>query len=151
MKRLAITAALCVLTGVPASAVEVWQGDLFISAATTQCASAGFAKDDFFRAVYRPANISDNGAAARLTLLTPRAAARIAATEGDFVRNGDYSGKFFSSRAGLLEWDSTILTENIGAVTETSPRVDVLLGMRNFTGVVGCSVTVRGTLTHRPD
>ena len=132
MKRFAIAAVLLASIALPVSATEVWQGDLFITAATSQCAVANFDVGNFFRAVYHPPTIGGNDPDARLSLIGARNAARISRDNGAFVANGPYHGNFLSSHAGLNAWDSTLGAVSITAVTATSPRADIRLGVKNF-------------------
>jgi hypothetical protein len=151
MKHSVITALLLASAIVPAAAKEVWQGDLFITVATPACADIGFANRDFLRAVYRPRNITDNGANTSLLLIGARNAARITVTNNTFATNRPFSGKFFTSRAGEDDWNATLGPTAVTAVNANTPSVTIKTQIKNFDATAGCNVSLEGTLTHRPD
>ena len=83
MKRFLIAAAavttIAAATASPAFAVQVWQGDMFLTDANAACKAKGFTVDDFFRGVYRPAGVADNGANSFLSLTGSRNSQRFSA------------------------------------------------------------------------
>jgi hypothetical protein len=66
MKRALASAALLALFASPAAALTLWQGDVFVTAISetnpgTSCKKVNVAIGDFFRSVFRPKGLTDNG------------------------------------------------------------------------------------------
>jgi hypothetical protein len=89
MKRLVLASALLAGTISTVSAVEVWQGDMFITAASAGCAATPHGVGSFYRSVYRPNGVEDNGNFEAISFVTPRAVFRVA-VNGSFPAAGSY-------------------------------------------------------------
>lgn len=138
-------------TALPAFATEVWQGDMFITAASTACAADGWTINDYMRAVYRPANLVDNGIDSKLSLIGPRNAQRYLVANAAFAGSGTYQGVMITSRANLQSWTSTFSSATVMPTpTATTQTVVVKATINNFGDVIGCKVTLRGSLGRRP-
>jgi hypothetical protein len=153
MKRLVMATWLAGILVSPAAAVEVWQGDLFVTAATAACAQAGVGVNDFFRAVYRPRNVEDNGQDTRLSLFASRSAHRIVVGNGALAGTGNYTGLQLASTTGVETYNGVFAG---AAVTPASPTpntqtVVVRVTLRTFTGEAGCNATLQGSLGNRPN
>ena len=66
MKRVLASFALLALFASPAAALTLWQGDMFVTAISetnpgTSCKKVNVAVGDFFRSVFRPKGLTDNG------------------------------------------------------------------------------------------
>jgi hypothetical protein len=152
MKRLVTTAALLAGLVSSASAVEVWQGDLFITTANATCRENGVNVNDFVRAVYRPANVSDNGPDARLSLVGTRNAQRYSFTGVLVDGGGSYNGQIISSTANYGTWSDTYQGAKVRPVTPavTTPTVTFKIVIKQYATFAGCNVTLSGSLGHRP-
>lgn len=155
MKRLALAAMLTTGTIPSASATEVWQGDLFITAANATCVNSGFSVNDFFRSVYRPNGLEDNGPDARLTLISARVAQRYSVTgalsAGKKLKA--YSGQIIYSTAGFASWDGTYKLATVTPATPTvnTATVTIAVTFNDFASFVGCTATLKGSLGNRPN
>jgi hypothetical protein len=86
-----------------------------------------------------------------MSLIGSRNAARITSKNKPFAVNGHYDGLVISSRAGTETWSSTFGPVTITAVTAASPTASVKLALKNYDGAAGCTITLQGSLTRRPD
>lgn len=153
MKRflIATAAVTAIATTSPALATQVWQGDLFLTKITNACKDSGFALDDFFRSVYRPAGVEDNGANSFLSLTGSRNMQRFVVAGGALSGNGNYSGTFLTSSAGILTWTNTFSSAKVKpAPTLTTPSITVSVKITRFGDIDGCNVTLEGALGLRP-
>src|SRR5688572_22223940 len=110
MKRLAIAASVLACATLPASAIETWQGDLFVTAATAACngpGTPGITVNDFFRAVFRPRNLEDNGVDTRLALFSTRNAHRVFIENAPLSGAGNYNGVFIGGTGGFTSYAAT--------------------------------------------
>jgi hypothetical protein len=153
MKRLAIATVLLAGTAFPASAVEVWQGDMFITAASAACVAEGYTVNDFFRAVYRPRNVEDNGIDTRLSLISARNAHRFLVENAPLTGAGNYHGNKIGSTAAFSSWDSTF---SAASVTPPLPTVNtqtvvIKVTFKDFADFPGCTATLQGSLGNRPN
>jgi hypothetical protein len=155
MKRLAITAALCALTGVPASAFETWQGDLFVTTATSQCTtvqgSPNVTVNDFFRAVFRPAGVSDNGPDSKLALYHPRNAHHIEIDNKALTGSGNFAGRWITGGGNFVSYAGTYVAASATPAPAIGVETVVVhVQVRKFGNTVGCNVTLHGSLGNRP-
>ena len=151
MKRLVTAAMLLAGTGLPAFATEVWQGDMFITAATTACAADGITANDFLRAVYRPRNLADNGVDTKLSLIGSRNAQRYFVANAPLTGTGNYEGILITSRANFQSWTGTFSGATVTPTpTATTQTIVVKVTFKNYGDIVGCTATLKGSLGHRP-
>jgi hypothetical protein len=154
MRKAIFIGAMGLLLGATAypAAAEVWQGDSFILARTVECKASNWAIGDFFRTVYRPANVGTNDASARLTLIGPRTAQRYFVNPGELVGSGNYTGTFITSMAGFVSWAGTFSSARTKPdPTPTTPTLNLLVKLQTFSGLDGCNVTLQGSLNLRPE
>jgi hypothetical protein len=156
MKRFLIAAAavttIAAATASPAFAVQVWQGDMFLTDANAACKAKGFTVDDFFRGVYRPAGVADNGANSFLSLTGSRNSQRFSVAGGTLSGSGTYNGTFITSTAGFLSWSDSFSGAKVKpAPTLTTPSITITVKIKTFGDVAGCNVTLQGALGIRPD
>jgi hypothetical protein len=140
--------ALLLSAGSAQSAFIGWQGDLFVTAANAGCASTGFSKGDFFRAVYLPRNLGTNGPDTRLSFIGSRHAQRYIKANAAYG-NGIWHGTTITGlSAGLLNYNSNMVGAAAApAVPAATTQTVVLRGtLTNFFGTVGCTVSFSGSL-----
>jgi hypothetical protein len=152
MKHLAIT-ALLLAAPFPALAIETWQGDLFVTAATASCSSAGTSVNDFFRAVFRPRNLEDNGQDTRLSLIASRSAQRYFFQSRALIGAGPYQGDTITGTAAVDSWNGTFAAASIAPQQPlvTTPTVVVKVTLNTFANTANCTVTLQGSLGNRPN
>ena len=160
MKRLSIAgiAGLLLIAAAPsASAIEVWQGDLFITTANNSCVNAGWTVNRFFDAVLRPNDLEDNGTNTLLALFQERYAARYVVA-GALAGNGTYNARHITSTAGGGGgpsgglWSANFSVASLKPVPAVGrPSVKVRVRFTRFADTAGCTVTLQGTLGLRPN
>ena len=155
MKRLlkaGIAGVLLAAATSSASAIEVWQGNLFITAANAACAG-NWSANQFFTAVYRPAGLSDNGPSTMLALFGQRTAMSYV-VDGALSGNGTYTGRRLLSSAGFFFWENgtysqaTVTPASVSKITKT---VVIRVKLATFANTGNCTVTLQGSLGKRPD
>lgn len=126
---------------------------MFVTAANAACAAENHSVGEFFRAVYRPRNVEDNGVDTRLMLLSPRTAQRYVRTNAPFVSGASYAGSRFTSAAGFESFNGVLSAVSVvpALPTVATFTVTVRLTVSNFAGLPGCTATIAGSLTNRPD
>ena len=151
MKRLAISAVLLASVSASASAQELWQGDVFVTAANATCGQIGISENDFFRAVFRPRDVGANDADTRLALFGPRNAYRVIINNGALSGSGQYDGQAIFGTAGFASWTGNfaIATTTPASPTPTTKTVAIRVQLRSF-GDVACTMTIAGSLSNRP-
>jgi hypothetical protein len=150
MRRLAkagVAGILLAAATTSASAIEVWQGNLFITVANPACAG-NWTANQFFTAVYRPAGLSDNGPNTLLALFGQRTAMSYA-VEGALSGNGTYTGRRFLSSAFFTFWENGTYSQ--ATVTKIAKTVLVKVRLKKFGNSGDCTVTLQGSLGKRPD
>jgi hypothetical protein len=152
MKRLASVCLLLGATSFPAFGLEVWQGDMFVTAASPRCARNGVSVNDFFRAVFRPRGLENNGADTRLSLFGTRSAHRYLFRNRALAGDGQYQGDFISPQAVVASWNGEFSDASVEppSPTGSTPTVVVKLRLRDF-GDFGCTLTLEGSLGNRPN
>jgi hypothetical protein len=151
VKRLVLAATVLAATASSAFAIEVWQGDLFITALSDTCTANSFSVDDFFRAVLRPAGVEDNGTDTALLLVGTRSAQRAVIADGALTGNGDYNGVFFGSQGNARSWTSQFSGAKLKPLPSTKAKpVTITVDLATFAGLTGCDLTLQGTLGVRP-
>jgi hypothetical protein len=152
MKRLMLASMLLAGTISTASAVEVWQGDLFATAATTECAAVSWSVNEFARAIFRPANVTDNGPNSVLVVLGGRSAQRYSVT-GNLAGNGSYSATAIGSSTNIFSWNGAFSQASVKPAAPTATTVTLVVKARlaNFFNVANCTLTLQGSLGKRPD
>lgn len=152
MKFLVSAATLsAVLFSSPAFAVQTWQGDIYITAVTTACESVGIRSNTFYRAVYRPKNIEDNGSVSRLAFFSSTNSHIY--TFSNVSASGRYSGVVISSFPKILRYSGPFESASFGPPTfsATTQTLILKLTLKNFVGAVGCNVTLRAGLGNSSD
>jgi hypothetical protein len=154
MNRIALAGMLLAATISSASALE-WQGDLFITKSNAACRNEGFEVNQFFRSVLQPAGAAlGNDTNTRLSLIGQRNAQRIFLQNDVLDGSGPYNGTFITSRAGFASWtDGTFSGAKLKPATlaTSTPSIIVKVTINKFANIVGCSLTLEGTLGQRPD
>lgn len=155
MKRAGIAVLLLASATLPASAVETWQGDLFVTAATNACdgqGGPGINTNDFFRAAFRPRGVDGNGPDTRLALFAPRNAHHIAIVGKRLTGAGNYTAHAITGAGGGGEYAGTYGQGSTKppAPTPNTPAVAVKVKLNRFADKPGCSVTLQGVLGNRP-
>jgi hypothetical protein len=156
MKRVFSAALLWAVIIYPAVAAQVvWQGDLFIKEMHGEaCVSGDFQTGQYasyFRAVFKPANLGDNGPNTKLSIVTPRSALQYqwnAASFGPATVTGTQIG----GTANVVTSTATFLVANLSpaAPTEDTQTVVIRAKIQDFFGNAGCTVRLIGSLGNRP-
>jgi hypothetical protein len=137
-----------------ASAVEVWQGHLFITTASNGCNASNWAVNQFFNAVLRPNDLEDNGPFTLLALFRDRYAARYR-FGGALAGNGTYDGRHITSTATVGSTGSFSGNYSKGSVKPVpavgKPSLKVRVKLTGFGDNANCAVTLEGTLGLRPN
>ena len=135
-----------------ASAIEVWQGNLFITAANNACNGTPWTVNTFFTAVYRPSGLSNNGGSTRLALFLTRYAATYAVS-GALSGNGQYQATRITPAASVFDWSGTYAKASVkpASPTATTKTVVVKVQLAKFGNTGKCKVTLQGSLGKRPD
>jgi hypothetical protein len=146
---------LLVASASSASAIQVWQGHLFITAASKDCVDAGWTVNRFFNAVLRPYDIEDNGPNTLLALFQDRYAASYSFA-GSLSGNRIYSARHITSTAGgggpSGPWSGWYSRGRVRPVpTESRPYLTVRVVVSDFAHTAGCNVKLEGTLGLRPN
>jgi hypothetical protein len=151
MKKFLVGAGMLLGAVAPASAVEVWQGDLFLTVVGGAC-KPNWGVNDFVRAVFRPANLSDNGPDSRLALFSTRVVQRYTVAGGPF-KSGSFAATGIFSSTNMPNWTGTLSQVNVKPATQTAstPSVTIKARISNFSDIDGCIVTLEGVLGKRPD
>jgi hypothetical protein len=165
-RALAVLALLaCGAGGVEAAPTHItWQGTLWLTNVTRACGNNGWAVNDYFESVFRPYLGSDGNASADgLTIVTHRAAFLMTPATGMSLNAAtNYSGLQVGGRAFGGAWvgggGSLNLTITSGDINfnGASEAVYFISGtIKNFDNVnnsnPGCTLTVKGAYTKRPD
>jgi hypothetical protein len=153
MKRLAITAVLLAAASSPALAVQTWQGDIYITAVTAACESVGIKSNTFYRAVYRPKNIEDNGSVSKLAFFSSINAHSYTFSNVSSSGTGRYTGVVINSWPKVLRYSGTFENTSFTPTTfsATTQTLVVRLTLKNFVNTPGCSVTLRAGLGNSSD
>ena len=160
-KFIAISGAALLLgaaaAGPAAAAVQVFQGQVFVTAVNAPCtaASAVAVGDHYlglFRSVLNPSFPLIGGG---FSLHGQRSAAVYQLPAGIALPGGAQSKTVpvtgVSSRVGIFAFTSTY-TLNIApaAIVATTPYVTITGTLTNFFDTAGCTVSIRGAFTVRP-
>ncbi len=149
--QLAAVAAFTALATLPANALTTWQGDVFLKTATGPCEAQGITADTFYRGIYRPANIDDNGTSMELAFIGTRGAFHFEKT-GAFA-NGSWTSAAISARAHLFSYTATVTAAKSAPASPTMTTQAITLSgkIANYFGAAGCTVTFIGTFGLRPE
>jgi hypothetical protein len=159
MRTLAILIGAILAIGVSAASKaqvppSVWQGSVFVTSVTPTCTDTDVtAVGNFYTAVYRP-NIPaspPNQANEALTLVTPRSAFLLAATDKTLRGKAKADGVEIGSRAIVSEMATTVVLKITPAtITKSTPVVQISGTINNLFNETGCNVGVVGALGLRP-
>lgn len=151
MKRFTMAAMMLCGTICSASADTVWQGDLFIIVSNATCAANNLPVGAFFRAVFKPANIDDNGTDTKLSLIGSRNAQRYLLA-GKAFGNGTFSGTGIGTTADHFTWNSVFTAASAApAPTINTQAVTLKATIATFDDIAGCTLTIHGSLGKRPN
>jgi hypothetical protein len=150
--KIGVAAILLAATTSSASAIEVWQGHLFITGTNPACENADWKVNDYFNAVYRPAGLSDNGTSTLLALFKPRTAMTYAVS-GALSGNGTYTATRIAPAGNAFEWNATYSNAVVGpgSVTDTTKTVVIRVRLTKFANSGNCALMLQGSLGKRPD
>ncbi len=164
MKRTLIVAALLPCLASSASAMALWQGDLFITAVNNAaaCKAVGLNVGDFARGVFRARGVSDNGGTDLLSWHFGRSSGQLMPSAPTATTlNGAtkatiriiYGSAGYQQFAGAQA--STIAATVTNPVTAGTAVVDITLTItnaysKNPSTPSGCIATFKGSLAKRP-
>ena len=136
-----------------ATAGTLWQGDLFVTTATSACYTKGTNAGDFSQAVYSPlGKVGNGGAQDQLAIFFPRGSALLVvpASGGTLNKATTVNVTTINSNAtgGTATWSVTGLT--VSQPVQAGVPVKISFGVSNFLSVSGCNVSLSGTLAPKP-
>ncbi len=140
--------------GAATSSGTVWQGDLFIQTATSQCNAQGTIAGDFAQAVYAPMGAPGNNPSQdQLAIFLPRGSAFlfVPSLGGPLNKASNVNITTISSTATSGSSSGqpvTALKVSASVVSGFHVRT-ISFGLSNFLGISGCNVTISGTLYQR--
>lgn len=149
----AAAAAILATSSVVANAGALWQGDLFVTSATTACNSKGTNAGDFSQAVYSPLGDAGNGGTQdRLAIFFPRGTAfLVVPASGGTLNNAtkvNVTAIHSNATGGSATWSVSGLA--VSQPVQAGVPVKISFGLSNFLGVSGCNVSLSGTLAPKP-
>jgi hypothetical protein len=163
MKGLLAASAIAIsvlVTPAGATTLAVWEGFVYVKTATSACTDqtgpGGGFNTGFFasalHAVFKPAGVVDNGPDSKLLLITNRSALHHI-WAGKPFGVGNIPGTGFGGTANIFTWNSKFTSATISPPAPTASTQTVVLNAKiaTFFGVAGCTVTVSGSLSHRPN
>jgi hypothetical protein len=133
--------------------VQTWQGDLFITAVTPACERNGIRTNTYYRAVFRPRNIENNGPDTSISFFASANGHNyVFKNNGLASGKGPYSGLVITSLPTVISWSGTFSDASTkpAVFSATTPAVFVKIKMKNFPGVAGCDATFEGSFGNRP-
>lgn len=160
MTRSHLGAALAALAcgATPASAVVLWQGDGNVTAATAACAPGVAERRDIgvgtiLRTLYRPADLSNNGADARFSFVHDGQALYAVFLPGGALPNGNYAS-FGVRHNGVLIANASgayrAFSVSPATVTASTTFVEVTGRLTNFLDIAGCTISFRAAYAPKP-
>jgi hypothetical protein len=157
MKRLLFVVCLLASSaGSSLAAQVVWEGELYLETVTPACATGDFRTGFFsshFHAVFRPANLGDNGPDTFLSLITPRSAFQYTFPGQDFG-NGTFSATGIGGTAKVFTWNTSKFTLASVKPAQLAPNTQTIVlkaKITNFLSNAACTVTVIAGLGLRPN
>jgi hypothetical protein len=155
MIKLALTAAFLMSAMISGAAAEsLWEGTTTITKKSGGCSSSSFVQLRDYRSVLRPRISTSDDFKSSLTLLLDYAAARIARPgNNDFQWNGsgDYDAQFIGGRANFTTFGGTFKFKTTPKVISSATDIVKLTGtVQNFLAG-GCTITVKGEYTFKPE
>ena len=144
---LAITAA--------ANAETVWQGDIFVTSATSACASVGVSVGDDRQAIFAPGTLPGNGSSDQIAIFRPRGSATLLVRLSGTLDKAT-SFQYYAINHSATQAQGTY--QNQGPFAVTPPKISatnmpsvvtVTYSWKN-NGVTNCNMTLTGNLTRRP-
>lgn len=161
MKRFLLSAAALICLASPASAITVWQGDLFVTATVggAACTAVNMNVGNFARGVFRPKGLGDNGTSDLLSWHFSASSGQIA-TAPNVALDGATSAtvRIIYGSAGFNQFnnwaisgaDVTPPAPGAGTATVTVQVTVQDIYSKKPTQLSGCDVTFRGTLAKKP-
>lgn len=154
MRSILATTAIVLTMTAAADASTLWEGDLFIAAANTACATVGVSAGDFWQAVFAPKNLTGNSKTSdQFAVFRPRgSAAQITPNTGTLNGSTVVTMTVIENAAVKTNKDVTFspaIKVVPATITATTPSVEVTMAVTGLDGV-GCNVTFHGILAHRP-
>ena len=160
MKRTLLAAMTLACIASPASAITVWQGDLFVTAVVggAACTAVNMAKGNYARGIFRPKNVADNGTSDLLSWHFAGSSGQVVPTGGSL--NGATKGivRIIYGSAGFNQFNNWTLSGadvTPDAPTAANQTVDIQVTIqdiysKNPTTPSNCDVTFKGTLAKKP-
>jgi len=140
-----------------ASALETWQGHLFVIATSGTCdndpTGIPITKNQFFTAIFRPRNLEDNGPDTYLSLVSQRGANSYKFANKALTGSGSVSYTGVSTKGHTYTLTTTYSGASVApaAPTVNTQTVVVTITIANVTGYNGCTATLKGSLGNRPN
>jgi hypothetical protein len=162
MKRVLASFALLALFASPAAALTLWQGDMFVTAISetnpgTSCKKVNVAVGDFFRSVFRPKGLTDNGNNDLLSFVGSDSAVQLVpTTPAGGTLNGATAGavRTIYGSAGFRQFTNVAFsgtTVTPAAPLADTPTVAIEITIKNVFSLSpatpsGCDATYAGSL-----
>ena len=152
-----LIASACLLLGFvagPANAAPSFEGRVFVTAVSSQCAGIMFVGNSF-TSVFRPKILAADPAEG-LSIVYPSAASVLItkAANGRLVNSPavltNFQGTLVGNNAMPSTWTSTATLLKVPAsVTAATPAVTIT-GTINHFNAFGCTITIRGAFARKP-
>jgi hypothetical protein len=152
MKYTLTTAALVLAMTAAADAATLWQGDMFISTATSACSSVGTNAGDFVQAVFAPKKLQGNSTTSdQFAIFRPRgSAAQIVPKSGTLNGATTFTLTVIENAAvHTISETTSPITVSPATITATTPTVTITWAQAGW-DTTGCNVTLQGILARRP-
>ena len=152
---LCATAIVFAMTGAENAAnagnSTVWQGEIFVTTATSQCASGGIIVGDSYRTILAPKNLPGNTTSDQLAVFFPRATSLIVPKSGTLNGATSVTTTVILPNASLWTESPTGQSYAVSptTITKTTPSVTISATISHF-WLDGCSVKLSGNLPLRP-
>jgi hypothetical protein len=141
--------ALTLATLVGAAGAEArtnWQGQaMTIAAPGPVCAAEGEVVGAHFLATFSPANIDDNGPDTDLTFYGSRNAFSLTIPNGNLEDGSRFKAVYITTRGrAITDLRGKILKAKVSPANfdETTPYLNVRVEIKNWSSIVGCTVTL---------
>jgi hypothetical protein len=150
-KILVAAAALLGATTGAAKAELVWDGELIVKTVTAACGTS-WAPADFAAAVFRPANIDDNGVDSYFSFLQRDRALSLKIVGNSFVGNGNYAGTLTRRNGQGLSYQGTFanIVVTPANFTAATKNIQITGTIRRVENVVGCNLGFTAVFVRRP-
>jgi len=151
--RLACATVLLLAPVTGASAIAVFAGGGFVTAATNECSDAVIFAGLYLSAGYSPANLSGNGPNTDLTFGTLPQLAAPFATHVSVV--GAPTPGFTKTKATTVSTTAKVYNARVSinekpAVTIDTQHLALVVKVKNLSGIIGCDVTLELSLRRAP-